>query len=391
MLDAAQSSCSCPSVSAAALERRRQGVLIVGFSLLAILLFMLTGCDLGTSVDNQEVPGDQVNQSCAVPTRNFADGGVGKDGIPALTDPSFVNPDASEADYLADSDRVIGLIVDGQPYAVPHNILWHHEIANLNFESIRLAVTYCPLTGSSLAFDRAVIDGAEFGVSGLLFNNNLTMYDRTDKESLWPQMNRKAGCGPRTGTDLNMYPIYEMTWDGWRSLHPDTKVVSNNTPFARNYTSSGYPYGDYERRNNDRVLFPVEIDERRPPKERVLGISGGGIPDGRGGIAYPFGALDDGTPVTVVQDAIGEPIVVFWSRAKRGAMAFHPTVNGQSITFEDRNGQIVDAGTESVWTVDGRAIEGPLEGTQLEPVDRAYVAFWFAWALFQPETSIYTP
>jgi hypothetical protein len=358
----------------------RRVTLTIGLGLLGVIMLVLAGCDSGPNATSEDGIPDGYN-----------DGGVPKDGIPALTAPTFVNPGASQAGYLNGDSRVIGLVVGGQSYAVPHNILWHHEIANLNFESVQLAVTYCPLTGSSLAFDRAVIDGSEFGVSGLLFNNNLTMYDRTDQESLWPQMMREARTGPRTGSALTMYPIMETTWDGWQALYPNTQVVSSETGFpTRNYQASGYPYGDYEQRNNERVLFPVTIDDRRPPKERVLGVPGGSGSTQDGGVAYPFGELDDGSEVTVVNDEIdGSSIVVLWSSAAQGAMAFRPVVNGETTPFEDRNGQIVDTATESVWNISGEAIRGPRQGDRLEPVSQAYVAFWFAWALFQPETTIY--
>lgn len=383
LIPASCTSSDHPAPPGVSLSCGRRVTLSVGLMVVGGLLLLLSGCDSESDGPAPGTPPGPAGASCAIPTSNFADGGVGKDGIPALTDPAFV--DAGAADYLADTDRVIGLEVEGQAYAVPHNILWWHEIANLNFDRVQLAVTYCPLTGSSLAFDRAVIDGAEFGVSGLLFNNNLTMYDRTDQESLWPQMNREAGCGPRTGARLTMYPVTETTWAGWQMLHPGTKVVSSATGFNRTYTASGYPYGDYEERENDRVLFNVVIDERRPPKERVLGV-----PDAEGGTAYPFGALDDGTPVTVINDDVGrEPVVVLWSAAARGAMAYRAVVGGQTVTFEDRGGTIVDTATESAWTVTGTAIRGPLQGTRLEPVEQAYVAFWFAWALFQPETQVW--
>lgn len=372
------------STRSLALYCGRRLSLAIDLGLLGALLLILAGCDSNSNVSSGGDSGDLVDASCAIPTSNFADGGVGKDGIPALTDPSFVSADA--ASYLAESNRVIGFEVDGQAYAVPHNILWWHEIANLNFDSVQLAVTYCPLTGSSLAFDRAAVDGAEFGVSGLLFNNNLTMYDRTNDESLWLQMNRTAGCGPSTGRSLAMHPVVETTWAGWQELHPDTEVVSNETGFNRNYTTSGYPYGDYEQRTNSRLLFDAPIDDRRPPKERVLGI-----PDGEGGTAYPFGALDDGTPVAVINDNVGgTPVVVLWSHQAQGAMAYAPVAEGQMLTFEDRDGQIVDAETESVWSMRGEALSGPLKGARLEPIERAYVAFWFAWALFQPETQVWT-
>lgn len=354
----------------------------IGVMLLGSFVLFLVGCDSNSAVEPASSTPNPAGASCAIPTSNFADGGVGKDGIPALSDPSFV--DANAAEYLTSADRIIGFKVAGEAYAVPHNILWWHEIANLSVDSLQLAVTYCPLTGSSLAFDRSVIDGGEFGVSGLLFNNNLTMYDRTSQESLWPQMNRQAGCGPRTGTRLKSYPVMEMTWGGWQALYPETQVVSSSTGFERDYTASGYPYGDYEERNNERVLFEVPLDDRRPPKERVLGV-----PDAEGGTAYPFGLLDDGTSITVINDIVGNtPVVVLWSADSRGAMAYRPVVEGQTLAFEDRNETIVDTVSGSTWTVTGTAISGPLAGTQLEGVADAYVAFWFAWALFQPDTEI---
>jgi hypothetical protein len=112
-----------------------------------------------------------------------------RDGIPALTDPELVTPDSPWVEYLLPTDRVIGLEIDRQFLAVPHNILWWHEI--VNFNDLGLAVTYCPLTGSSMVFRRDVVQGAEFGVSGLLFKNNLVMFDRAavgGEDSLWPQM-----------------------------------------------------------------------------------------------------------------------------------------------------------------------------------------------------------
>ena len=216
--------------------------------------------------------------------QGIIDGGVGKDGIPALTDPPLVEPQANGAAYLEDHDRVIGIEVEGDFIAIPLNIGWHHEIVNLNLGDIQLGITHCPLTGSSLAFDRHGVGGAELGVSGLLFKNNLIMYDRRSPESLWPQMLRSARCGASQGTTLASYPVYEMTWAAWRELYPETRVVSSATGFARNYRS--YPYGSYANLSNSQLLFPLQdpMDLRRLPKERVLGIPAG---DDGGGIALP--------------------------------------------------------------------------------------------------------
>ena len=145
--------------------------------------------DAGTSVDADGGGGGERLTALCQEFQGELIRGAPKDWIPALTDPELVAPDSPWVDFLLPTDRVIGIEVDGEYLAVPHNILWHHEIAN--FDNYGLAVTYCPLTGSSMVFRRDFAAGAEFGSSGLLFNNNLVMYDRAaveGEDSLWPQM-----------------------------------------------------------------------------------------------------------------------------------------------------------------------------------------------------------
>lgn len=352
--------------------------------LLLSLALAVSGCDssLPGSSDNNESGETDPFESCVLATDRLIDSGVPKDGIPALTNPPLVGADSDHSSYLTDSSRVIGLLDGDTPLAVPHNILWHHEIVNVDDRADRdIAVTYCPLTGSSLAFDRAAVDGAEFGVSGLLLDNNLVMYDRREREALWPQMKRDAQCGANVGTSLEMVPVIEMRWDHWKTLHPNTKVLSSQTGHGFLYSEHSYPYGNYEQKNNDRLLFDgTPIDERRPPKERLLGI-----PDGPRGIAFPYGELND-DPIRVIDiTANNKEMVVFWSRDAQAAMAYET-----SASFSVEGERIVDDETGSTWTVEGRAIDGARKGDTLEPVQTAYVAFWFAWAVFQPGTKIWT-
>ena len=319
--------------------------------------------------------------SCTIPNSEIFSGGPGKDGIPALTNPEFVPIGAPGTEYLLDENRVIGLEIGGEVLAIPLNIMWWHEIVNLDVAGLQLAVTHCPLTGSSLVFDRASLGGAEMGVSGLLYLNNLIMYDRSTDESLWPQMVRGARCGTRSGEGLNMVPAVEMSWSGWQTLHPETVVISSATIFGRNYRL--YPYDDYDRIDNSQLLFPMgSIDRRRPPKERTLGI-----PNGEGGRAYPYGVLQELGSTAAIQE---EDDVIFWDSLRQAAMAYYRVLDGETLDFRAESGQIRDAQTESVWRIDGVAISGPLAGKQLEPVAEAYVSYWFAWAAFHPNATLWS-
>jgi hypothetical protein len=357
-------------------ERRIRGFRWSGPSV-AIAAITLFGCDSGSGTDTGD---PSAALECSIPEGQIFTGAAGKDAIPALTDPPTAPAEGPGIDYLLDEDRVMGIQVGEATLAVPLNILWWHEIVNLDMEGRQLAITHCPLTGSSLVFDRSPLAGARFGVSGLLYRNNLMMYDRTTGESLWPQMVRGARCGPRDGTPLSTYPVLEMTWKGWRTLHPETRVVTSGTGFGLNYAV--YPYDDYDEIDNPETLFPMpDSDARRPPKERVLGI-----PSGDGGVALPFGELERSGSFAAVSVA---GTVVFWDARHRAAMAYRPEVEGKTLTFTSSPTAIIDAETLSEWRVDGSAISGPLAGRRLEPVSEAYVAFWFAWASFQPETELW--
>jgi hypothetical protein len=321
----------------------------------------------------------------------FSSTGVVVDGIPALTQPEFLpgdHPDLQQ--FLKPDDRVMGYVVNGTAYAVPHRILWFHEIANVTVPgpegAVDLAVTYCPLTGSSMVFDRAPVGGAEFGVSGLLYKSNLIMYDRQSEVSLWPQMLAESRCGPETGTRLPLYPSIEMTWAGWLSLHPDTHVLGE-IGLGGGYDR--YPYGNYETRESFGFPMPPP-DLRIHPKERVLGLR---APEGEA-IAFPFGFLaNKGEWVTIPQTVGWDriPAVVFWDRSRQSAAAYRTQVGEEELTFQVTEMGIEDLETGSLWTVDGHAASGPFAGSHLEPAGEAFVAFWGAWQAFYPETDLWGP
>jgi hypothetical protein len=317
----------------------------------------------------------------------FASGGVSRDAIPALTDPRMVRPEnAAELAYLDKDDRVVGIMLDGQPIAIPHNILYHHEIVNLNGANTRAALTYCPLTGSALAFDRAAIDGAEFGVSGLLYQSNLIMYDRNADDSLWPQMFGEARCGPRSGTKIPRVPTYEMTWRAWEQLHPQTVVVSQDTGFERNYTASGNPYRGYEESSTYWFDMPA-ADPRRHPKERVLGIP---YATGVDAVAFPFGEMEQAGERLVIETMVGgEEAIVLWDAGAQSAAAFRPFVGDQRVRLGVSGASFQDEESGTLFQVDGLARVGPLAGQRLEPIEDSFIAFWRAWTAFHPSTALW--
>jgi len=336
--------------------------------------------------DGPNLSGPDGDQLCSLP-QELLWASLPPDAIPALTLPEMVTADDPGADFLFDSDRVLGIVVNGEARAYPHNILWWHEIINDRIGETWVSVTFCPLTGSGLAFDPTLNGNRlDLGVSGLLFANNLVMFDRRSGAVFGPQLFSEGKCATFRSARLKVVPVQEMSWSRWRELHPDTKVVSGQTGFSRNYRQ--YPYGSYRELNNGDLLFPMTVDRTRPIKERVLAIRTSETA-GRG---YPFGELSKmGDRVALNETVDGAPVTVFYESAEgESAMAYDPTVDGQLLTFEADGEFYRDAETGSLWTLSGKAVSGSLAGRTLRPIADSWVVFWFAWKHFLPDGKTFT-
>jgi hypothetical protein len=75
------------------------------------------------------------------------------------------------------------------------------------------------------------------------------------------------------------------------------------------------------------------------------------------------------------------------SRQSPAAAAFRRNAANRVLDFDWRDGRILDRQTGSEWDIFGRAVRGPLLGTDLAPVDGG-VHFAFAWLAFNPATQI---
>jgi len=204
--------------------------------------------------------------------REFVFFGASKDGIPSIDNPKF-NPHTiakNDIDYLVDTDLVIVSFLRGQIRVYPHKILDWHEIVNETHDGMLTVVSYCPLTGTGNIWERDISSvNSTFGVSGLLYNSNLILYDRAT-DSRWSQIKQESVHGDRKGDLPVVLPYYEMTWEGAKLLGREIDVLSLETGFQRDYDF--YPYGNYKT-NNENIGYPLTYtDNRIPAKERVYSI-----------------------------------------------------------------------------------------------------------------------
>ena len=333
-----------------------------------------------------------------VPLNEFLSGGPGKDGIPAIDEPKF--QPIAEVDWLEDQEPVIAYGIGDEWRAYPIQILMWHEIVNDTVAGTPVAVTFCPLCHTAIVFDRTV-DGTvlDFGVSGNLRHSDLVMFDR-QTESWWQQATGRGIVGSYTGTALEFLPSQLISWQQFRELHPDGVVLSRDTGHVRSYGSN--PYAGYDKVDTNPFLLDdwTLIDGRLNPKVRIVGV----VIDDES-VAYPLPALAE---VEVVNDTVGDqPIVVLWVPGTVSGLGAPTVAGGEEVgtavvfsrrgpdemplEFEpDGNGGMRDTGTGSTWSLDGEATDGPMAGERLEPIPNDQ-PFWFAWAIFRSDTTVWEP
>jgi hypothetical protein len=258
--------------------------------------------------------------NASIPIDKILSGGPGKDGIPAIDNPIFVTQD--KANFIKDTDRVLALEINGVTKAYPINILNWHEIVNDKIGDTAFAVTYCPLCGTGAVFS-ANIKGnhSRFGVSGLLYNSDVLLYD-DNTESLFSQILSEAISGLLVGEKLTPIVSTHTTWGRWKTLHPNTLVLSTATGYIRDYTKN--PYGDYG--TNRLLYFPAPSSSPDAnsfhPKETVIGLK-----DGNRIKAYPFSELDKNAEPEFVDLINGKAYTIFWDSESKTAQIKDQTGN----------------------------------------------------------------
>jgi len=347
--------------------------------------WMILIASLSACTEDGQGPGPG-GQDWLVPVGEVFDGGPGKDGIPALEDPEMVT--ANAISYLSPANLVVGFKSGDDVRAYPHAILDWHEIINDSYADKRVTITYCPLTGSAIAWNRE-LNGQEttFGVSGLLYQTNLMPYDRLTN-STWSQMRLDCVNGDLIGTKAETYQVVETTWATWQEMYPQTKVNSLNTGFSRSYSRFPYIQGgqDY-RTSNSYFLFPIgPSDGRLPAKDRVLGVI---IQDQAK--VFPINEMDD--EVTVIEDRFKDVgLVVVGSRTKNFIVAFKaPTGGASGLEFnavQDQLPVVMEDDKGNRWSVFGEAVSGPRAGQHLES-PQSLIGYWFTFGSFYPTPEIY--
>lgn len=293
------------------------------------------------------------------------DGGPNKDGIPSIDDPSFDS--AVEASDLDEETIVLGVERGGEAKAYPRGILVHHEIVNDSIDGVLVSITYCPLTGTAQGFERGE---TEFGVSGMLVNNNLIMYDRA-VERWWPQIAATSIPGEWHDTDggatLREFEVVRTTFGQWREQYPETVVLSSETGFARDYDRDPYEQRGYYQ-NQDTLFGNIYENDHLHSKDWVYGAR-----SAEGAVAFTRELVHS---EGLIEGELGATPVV----------AVHDPRLDTAYVYRNPDREAFDHDGQSV--VDDRGERFAPDELPLERLI-SFDAYWFAWIAYYPNTTLY--
>ncbi|MDX5585434.1 MAG: DUF3179 domain-containing protein [Aureibaculum sp.] len=363
------------------------------------LISMLISCQGGDSESdpNSLNPTDSSDNienenEWLIPLGLVADGGPGQDGVPSIDNPKFIDRTYTiNGSLLDDDDLVIGIAKGNDVRAYPHYILDWHEIVNDFIDGQVVAISYCPLTGTAFGWsgDSNGSRRSTFGTTGLLYKANLILYDR-NTNSNWSQLRLDCVNGSLIGSKPILTRIVETNWKTWKALYPNTKVLSTDTGFSRNYTR--YPYGSYKTDHDFFIFRAFPSNSNLPNKERVYAII-----DGDNSKVYRYENFENGK---VIKDEFeGKEILVVGN--ENLIYSFQMNNSNSHLDFEyDFKENNPDSGTDNTnvffkdnegnkWTIFGEAIDGPRTGEKLMAT-KSVVSYWFAIAAFYPNPKIYS-
>jgi len=320
------------------------------------------------------------------------------DGIPPIDKPEFWNAEAATKAFF-EHEPFIVIEIGGEAKAYALSILTYHEIVNDTLGGVPVSVSYCPLCNAAIVFDRRLTFKGkdlllDFGVSGMLRNSDLVMWDR-QTESWWQQFTGTALVGELAGEQLTYLSSMIISLGEFMEAYPDGLVLSTNTGFDMEYGTN--PYTGYDNLENKQPrLYKGEVDSRLPAMERIIDVQ----VDGNYRI-YPLSVISE---KKIINDTFeDQPLVIFFtsktvsvldekniaeSREIGSVTVFKPVVNNELLSFKMGSKGFEDVQTGSQWSIAGKCVSGKLKGEELWPVIHGN-HFAFAWFEFFPESDIY--
>lgn len=341
--------------------------LIKKISYLIVIGILFSACSKNEAPPNSLPTGNELESGWLVPINQLILSQLPPDRIHSIDAPHFEtlsseNLRADETVYIYRFGDIVKIY--------PQRIMGVHEIVNDHIDDHHFAVTFCPLTGSAVAWNRE-INGtvAEFGVSGHLFNENLIPYDRNDS-SFWSQMRLQSIKGNHAGQQLESHTLVLTKGQTVKNSFPNALVLidtsGHNCDSICGDFKSGRDLGD--------------------PNESDIELPGGdlfGIVNGEAALLFNYAVFED--PIKIYHTNFrNSKVIVTGSETLQFIVAFIDKTGDPNIQFsviQDELPIIFKDNKGNRYDMTGLVVSGPSAGNRLSsPI--AYTAHSFAWKLF---------
>jgi hypothetical protein len=302
-------------------------------------------------------------------------GGVLQDGIPPLRQPAMIT--AAQASYLENDNIVFGIEINSDARAYPKRILAWHEMFVDEIGGINFAGVYCTLCGAVILY-QTHHNGVQhdLGTSGFLYRSNKLMYDKAT-QSLWNTTWGEPVIGPLVGQDIRLERSYLVTtnWGEWKRRHPDSKVLSLDTGYSRNY-DEGVAYRHYFA--TDELMFSISTsDSRLNNKDEILALT--------------FPEYSEDTMAISASFLQDKP--VYANRLGSVEFVVLTDSSGANRVYEAKNHRFVKYDQDDS-LIDSEGMKWKLSEDRLKSGDQtlarlpAHRAFWFGWHSAFPDTQL---
>lgn len=311
--------------------------------------------------------------------------------ITSLYRPKYDSIIEAELKLTATEPVFIAIFPTG-PRIYPQQYMVWHQVVNEVIKDDAYAVTYCPITGTLMAYNASMegmnlifdVEGHETEGSfyGFLYDGNTILMDR-NTGSLWLQELGMAFDGPLVGRGMPTIPVFWTTWEAAKKVFPKASVLARprgRRPYGRD------PYGSYLRQDtyydNDQLVYPVHRQDRRFPKKTPMYC----LELGKLLMAIDIGYIKKEGAVNFFMGT--DPLLAVFDSRLGVVRIFNRQIWQEPFLFILRNGNLVDLATNSVWNIEtGEAVSGNMKGASLKQYYGVY-SMWFAWYNINPETLV---
>ncbi len=213
------------------------------------------------------------------------------------------------------------------------------------------------------------------------------MYDHQTR-TLWSHITGEAIKGPLKGKQLKpLVSTPQIAWKTWQLNYPRTLVLSVLTRGVMRERVNQDVYAAYHASQRAGVSGMEYTDDRLPNKSLVIGVQ---VPLKDGSTQFRAYPLTYFAKNAVINDTLGEvPLLIFHDKTSFATAVFIRTVATDVRTFRAQDRHFVEDNTGARWNlITGAATSKKEKGRHLERLPAVNI-YWFAWAHYYPETSIY--